>query len=57
MTAVLHAFFWGTASVGTLFLLIWVVHLVLKNAGIVDIGWGLGFILLCVVYILNGHGI
>jgi len=52
----MHAFYWGMVSVGVLFLLMWIIHLFLKNAAIVDIGWGLGFILLCVVYILNGRG-
>lgn len=56
MTAIVHAFILGAVSVGALFLLMWAIHLVLKNAAVVDIGWGLGFILLSFEYILFGQG-
>jgi steroid 5-alpha reductase family enzyme len=35
---------------------VWLVSLVLHNAGIVDIFWGLGFIVVAVVYFLAGDG-
>lgn len=56
MIVMAHAFLLGIISVGLLFFLMWVIHLFIKNAGIVDVGWGLGFILLCVEYIMCGHG-
>lgn len=46
----------GAIAVGTLFLVMWVIHLVLKNAAVVDVGWGLGFILLALIYIIMGQG-
>jgi len=33
---------WGTASVATLMLILWAIHLYLKNAAIVDVGWAIG---------------
>jgi len=56
MTVIIYTLIWGAFSVGGLFFLMWVIHLILKNAAIVDVGWGLGFILLCVEYILRGQG-
>jgi len=56
MADLAHAFFWGAVSVGSLFLLVWMIHIPLKNAAVVDVGWGIGFIVLCVVYILLGKG-
>jgi steroid 5-alpha reductase family enzyme len=56
MTALVQTFVWGASSVVALFLLMWALHLVLKNAAIVDVGWGLGFIGLCLIYIINGQG-
>ena len=40
-------------AVVTLFFAIWVLHLFLRNAGIVDVGWGLGFILITLIYMLK----
>ena len=53
---VIHMFLMGALSVGSLFFVMWIIHLFLKNAAVVDVGWGLGFILLCAVYILQGEG-
>lgn len=46
----------GAAAVTMLFFVIWLIHLALKNAGVVDIGWGLGFILLCGIDVMLGNG-
>ncbi|MBF0504756.1 MAG: DUF1295 domain-containing protein [Candidatus Omnitrophica bacterium] len=51
-----HIFLVGALSVGALFLVSWGIHLILKNAAVVDVTWGLGFILLSVVYLLQGKG-
>jgi steroid 5-alpha reductase family enzyme len=46
----------GALGVGSLFFVMWIIHLFLKNAAVVDVGWGLGFILISVIYILLGEG-
>lgn len=57
MTAtVLNMLLAGAIAVGTLFFVMWVIHLVLKNAAVVDLGWGLGFIVLATIYIIMGQG-
>ncbi len=57
MTAnIINMFLIGALSVASLFFVMWVIHLFLKNAAVVDVGWGLGFILLSAVYILHGEG-
>ena len=55
-TTVIQMFLIGALSVGSLFFIIWIIHLFLKNAAVVDVGWGLGFVLLSAVYILLGEG-
>ncbi len=47
----------GFLSVALLFFILWVIHLRIKNAGIVDVGWGLGFIMLCGIDIAYGQGL
>jgi len=54
--SIAHIFLIGALNVGGLFFAMWVLHLFLKNAAVVDVGWGLGFILLCVQYIIHGAG-
>ena len=56
MATVLNMLLTGAVAVGTLFFVTWVIHLFLKNAAVVDVGWGLGFILLAVIYIIMGQG-
>ncbi len=46
----------SAATVISLFFIIWIIHLVLNNAGVVDVGWGLGFTLIALIYILRGEG-
>lgn len=43
-------------AVFILFSLIWILYLYLNNAAVVDIGWGLGFIIISLIYILLGEG-
>lgn len=54
-TILIHMLLVGGLSVGTLFFLSWVIHLPLKNAAVVDVTWGLGFILLSAVYVWQGQ--
>jgi steroid 5-alpha reductase family enzyme len=56
MAIILNMLLMGAVAVGTLFFVMWVIHLVLKNAAVVDVGWGLGFILLAAIYIIMGQG-
>jgi len=55
-SSLIHMFLMGALSVATLFFVMWVIHLFLKNAAVVDVGWGLGFIVLSAVYITQGCG-
>lgn len=55
-SSALHMFLMGALGVGSLFFVMWIMHLFLKNAAVVDVGWGLGFILLSAVYILSAEG-
>ena len=52
----LHALFIGALSVSGLMLLLWLIHLPLRNAAIVDAGWAGGLALLGVVYASIGGG-
>jgi steroid 5-alpha reductase family enzyme len=53
---IMNTLVFGAASVGVLFFIIWIAHIFLKNAGIVDVGWGIGFIILSAVYVIQGEG-
>ena len=46
----------GFAALVALFTLLWAVSLVIKNASIVDIWWGLGFIVMAAVYAVTTSG-
>ena len=54
--AILHALAIGTASVCGLMLLLWLIHLPLRNAAIVDAGWAGGLALLGAIYAATGGG-
>lgn len=57
MTAVvLEALTIGTASVCGLMLLLWLIHLPMRNAAIVDAGWAGGLALLGAIYAVVGGG-
>jgi len=57
MTApVLEALAIGTAAVSGLMLLLWLIHLPLRNAAIVDAGWASGLALLGLIYAAVGDG-
>ncbi len=43
--------FLGFAIVFLMMFMLWMIHLKLRNAGVVDVGWGLGFIFLTFFYI------
>jgi steroid 5-alpha reductase family enzyme len=45
----------GFTVVFAMMFIFWLTHLVIRNAAIVDIGWGLGFILLTMTYLTFGE--
>jgi steroid 5-alpha reductase family enzyme len=46
LTLALHLILIGTGLVAAMMFLVWLIHLAIRNAGIVDAGWCLGLILL-----------
>ncbi|MEO8595463.1 MAG: DUF1295 domain-containing protein [Candidatus Solibacter sp.] len=56
MQVALHALWLGTASVCGLMLMLWLIHLPLRNASVVDPGWAGGLALLGVLYAVLGEG-
>ena len=52
----LSVILWGAAAVSALMLLLWLAHLPLRNAAIVDAGWAGGLALLGVLYAVMGAG-
>jgi steroid 5-alpha reductase family enzyme len=54
--AILHELIIGTTSVCSLMLILWLIHLPLRNAAIVDAGWAGGLALLGVIYAATGGG-
>ena len=52
----LHLAMTGTAIVGGMMLVLWVIHLLIRNAAIVDVGWALGLGLLGIYYAVAGPG-
>lgn len=51
-----HLLLAGTAAVAALMLILWIVHLPMKNAAIVDAGWAGGLVILAVLYAAAGQG-
>jgi steroid 5-alpha reductase family enzyme len=49
----LHLLLIGTGLVAAMMFLLWLVHLVTRNAGIVDVGWVLGLILMAGVAVVH----
>jgi steroid 5-alpha reductase family enzyme len=47
---------WGTAAVAVMMLVLWLIHLPLRNAAIVDFGWALGLAMLGIGYAAFGGG-
>lgn len=46
----------GAALVGGMMLALWVIHLLIRNAAVVDVGWAAGLGLLAVYYAMAGPG-
>jgi steroid 5-alpha reductase family enzyme len=46
----------GAAIVAALMLVLWIIHLLIRNAAIVDVGWAAGLGILAIFYALAGPG-
>jgi steroid 5-alpha reductase family enzyme len=53
---IVHLLLVGTAAVAALMLLLWLIHLPIKNAAIVDAGWAGGLVILALLYAALGNG-
>lgn len=53
---ILHLLLIGTGVVAGIMLLLWLIHLPMKNAAIVDAGWAGGLVILAILYALFGKG-
>jgi steroid 5-alpha reductase family enzyme len=56
LTQVVHLAVIGAAIVGGMMFVLWAIHLLIKNAAIVDFGWAVGLALLGVWYAWAGPG-
>lgn len=52
-----HLLLIGTAAVGLLMLLLWLLHLPMNNAAIVDAGWSFGLVILAILDAIFGRGL
>jgi len=50
LTVAIHLALVGTAIVSLMMFALWIIHLLIKNAAIVDVGWALGLALLAIYY-------
>src|SRR5260370_17354431 len=46
----------GLGIVGAMMLVLWLIHLIIRNAGIVDVGWAAGLATLAIFYAMEGPG-
>ncbi len=46
----------GLTTVCFLMAIVWIIHLVMKNAGVVDAFWGIGIVVLTAIYVICGCG-
>jgi steroid 5-alpha reductase family enzyme len=52
----IHLALVGTGIVAGMMLVLWIIHLLIKNAAIVDVGWAAGLALLAIYYANAGPG-
>ncbi|MCE5345047.1 MAG: DUF1295 domain-containing protein [Bacteroidales bacterium] len=45
------------AAIMTMMTILWIISIRIKNASIVDLFWGLGFVITCAIYFLNSDGL
>lgn len=56
LPSVLHLVLPGAALVCSMMFILWIIHLRIRNASIVDPGWAFGLPLVAVTYALLGSG-
>jgi steroid 5-alpha reductase family enzyme len=56
LTQALHLASMGAAIVAGMMLLLWTIHLLIRNAAIVDAGWAAGLAALAIFYAVEGPG-
>lgn len=56
LAAATHLALLGAAIVGGMMLLLWIIHLLIRNAAIVDVGWAAGLGILAIFYAVAGPG-
>ncbi len=54
--AVLHLALMGMAIVAGMMFVLWLIHLLIKNAAVVDVGWAAGLAILAIYYAYAAHG-
>jgi steroid 5-alpha reductase family enzyme len=57
LTAALTTFAIGAAVVATFMFVLWMIHLAMKNASIVDVGWAASLGILAIIYALRAPGL
>ena len=56
LATALHLALTGTIAVAGLMLLLWIIHLLIRNAAIVDAGWAASLAVLAILYAIQGPG-
>ena len=56
LTVALHLASTGAAIVAAMMLVLWIIHLLIRNAAIVDAGWAAGLAALAIFYAVKGPG-
>src|SRR5215469_5377488 len=51
-----HLAFVGAAIVAGMMLVLWIIHLLIRNAAIVDVGWAAGLGIVAIFYAVAGSG-
>jgi steroid 5-alpha reductase family enzyme len=56
LASALHLALTGLAIVAAMMFALWIVHLLIRNAAIVDVGWAAGLAILAIFYAVEGSG-
>src|SRR5260370_29609906 len=56
LAEVVHFALAGLGIVAAMMLVLWLIHLIIRNAGIVDVGWAAGLATLAIFYAMEGPG-
>ena len=56
MPTVVHLFLNAWLVAAIVMAVAWIIHLIIKNAGVVDVFWGLGIVVISALYVIFGDG-